>query len=188
MPKASELKNGSVIELDGDVYLTRLLEKRNPSARGASTLYKVRFTNVRSGQKLEQTLKGDDFLKDGDLTKTSVQFSYREGDMITFMDTTDYSQYTLNTDILEEQLNYITEDLEGLVALLVDGEIVGIEIPQAVVLEIIDTSPGIKGASATSRTKPATLSTGLEVQVPEYLDIGEHIKVNTSNAKFLSRV
>ncbi len=187
MPKASDLKTGSVVEIDGGVYIARNIDKRNPSARGASTLYKVRFFNVRSGQKLEQTLKGDDFLRDGDLTKTSVQFSYREGDMITFMDTGDYSQYTLDADVLEEQLGYITEDLEGMIAMLVDGEIVGIEVPQTVVLEITETSPSIKGASATARTKPATLSTGLEIQVPEYLETGERIKVNTANAKFLSR-
>jgi elongation factor P len=187
MPKASDLKTGSVVELDGDVYIVRHIDKRNPSARGASTLYKIRFSNARTGQKLDQTFKGDDFLKDGDLTKTSVQFSYREGDMITFMDSGDYSQYTLNTDVLEEQLGYITEDLEGMIALLIDGEIIGIEIPQTVTLEIIETAPGIKGASATARTKPATLSTGLEIQVPEYLETGEHIRVNTANAKFLSR-
>lgn len=187
MPKASDLKQGSVIEFNGDVYITRKIEVRNPSARGASTLYKLRFTNVRTGQKLEQTLKSDDFLKDGDLAKTSVQFSYREGDMITFMDTTDYSQYMLSADALEEQLNYITEDLEGMIALLVDGEIVGIEVPQTVVLEIVETAPGIKGASATARTKPAVLSTGLEIQIPEYLETGERIRVNTANAKFLSR-
>ncbi len=187
MPKASDLKTGSVVEIDGGVYIARNIDKRNPSARGASTLYKVRFFNVRSGQKLEQTLKGDDFLRDGDLTKTSVQFSYREGDMITFMDTGDYSQYTLDAGVLEEQLGYITEDLEGMIAMLVDGEIVGIEVPQTVVLEITETSPSIKGASATARTKPATLSTGLEIQVPEYLETGERIKVNTANAKFLSR-
>ena len=107
--------------------------------------------------------------------------------MITFMDTGDYSQYTLNADVLEEQMGYITEDLEGMIALLVDGEIVGIEIPQTVVLEITDTAPELKGASATARTKPATLSTGLEIQVPEYLKTGERIRVNTANAKFLSR-
>jgi elongation factor P len=187
MPKASDLKKGSVVEIDGGVYIARKIDIRNPSARGASTLYKVRFFNVRSGQKLEQTLKGDDFLKDGDLTKKSVQFSYREGDLVTFMDTKDYSQYTLNADVLEEQSGYITEDLEGMIALLVDGEIVGIEVPPTVILEITETAPGIKGASATARTKPATLSTGLEIQVPEYLETGELIKVNTTTAKFLSR-
>ena len=88
MPKASDLKKGSVVEVDGEVYIARQIDKRNPSARGASTLYKVRFFNVRNGQKLEQTLKGDDFIKDGDLVRRSVQFSYREGDITTFMDST----------------------------------------------------------------------------------------------------
>ena len=107
--------------------------------------------------------------------------------MMTFMDTGDYSQYTLNADVLEEQSGYMTEDLEGMISLLVDGQIVGIEVPQTVVLEITETAPGIKGASASARTKPATLSTGLEIQVPEYLESGERVKVNTSNAKYLSR-
>jgi len=187
MPKASDLKTGSVIEVDGEVFITRKIDKRNPSARGASTLYKVRFSNIRSGQKMELTLKGDDFLKDGDLVKKSVMFSYSEGDMITFMDSADYSQYTLSADVLVEQSGYITEDLEGMIALLVDGQIVGIEIPQTVTLKITETTPSIKGASATARTKPAILSTGLEIQVPEYLETGERIRVNTANAKFLSR-
>jgi len=187
MPKANELKTGSVVEIEGEVFITRHIAIRNPSARGASTLYKLRFSNVRSGQKLELTLKSDEMLKDGDLSKRSIQFSYREDDMITFMDSEDYSQYTLNTDALEEQMGYITEDLEGMIALLIDGQIIGIEIPQTVVLEITETAPGIKGASATARTKPAVLSTGLEIQVPEYLETGQRIKVNSANAKFLSR-
>jgi elongation factor P len=80
MARASELKRGSVVEIDGGVYVVRDIDIRNPSARGASTLYRVRFFNVRVGRKLEQTLKGDDFLKDGNLSRHSVQFSYREGD------------------------------------------------------------------------------------------------------------
>jgi len=187
MPKASDLKKGSVVEIDGEVYFTRQIEKRNPSARGASTLFKVRFFNVRSGQKLEQTLKGDDFVKDGDLVRRSVQFSYREGDVTTFMDTENYSQYTLDAEAIEEQSCYMTEDLEGIIALLVDGQIVGIEIPQTVELDITETAPGLKAASASARTKPALLSTGLEIQVPEYLESGERIKVNTTNGKFVSR-
>jgi len=187
MPKANELKKGSVVEIDGEIYIANQIEKRNPSARGASTLYKVRYFNVRSGQKLEQTLKGDDFVKDGNLVRRSVQFSYREGDITTFMDTQDYSQYTLGAEVLEEQSGYLTEDLEGMIALLVDGQIVGIEIPQNVELEITETAPGLKSASASARTKPALLSTGIEIQVPEYLESGERIKVNTTTGKFVSR-
>jgi len=187
MPKASELKKGSVVEIDGEVYIANHIDKRNPSARGASTLFKVRFFNVRNGQKLEQTLKGDDFIKEGHLTRRAVQFSYREDDVINFMDTENFSQYALSADMLEEQLYYMTEELEGMIALLVDGQVVGIEIPQTVELEITETAPGIKGASASARTKPAMLSTGLEIQVPEYLESGERVKVNTTNAKFVSR-
>ena len=187
MPKASDLKKGSVVELDGEVFIARQIEKRNPSARGAATLYKVRFFNVLRGQKLEQTLKGDDFVKEGNLTRRTVQYSYREDDVITFMDTENYSQYALSTELLEEQMYYMTEDLEGMIALLVDGQVIGIEIPQTVELEIVETAPGIKGASASARTKPALLSTGLEIQVPEYLENGERIKVNTTDARFISR-
>jgi elongation factor P len=187
MPKASDLKKGSVVEVDGEVYIARQIDKRNPSARGASTLYKVRFFNVRTGQKLEQTLKGDDFIKDGDLVRRSVQFSYREGDITTFMDSENYSQYALDAEVIDEQACYITEDLEGMIAMLVDGQVVGIEIPLTVELEITETAPGLKAASASARTKPALLSTGLEIQVPEYLETGERIKVNTTNGKFISR-
>ena len=187
MPKASELKKGSVVEIDNQVYIASQIDKRNPSARGASTLFRIRFFNVRSGQKLEQTFKGDDFVKDGDLVRRSVQFSYREGDITTFMDTEDYSQYALNAEAIEEQSGYMTEELEGMIALLVDGQIVGIEIPQNVELEIMETAPGLKAASASARTKPALLSTGIEIQVPEYLESGERIKVNTTTGKFVSR-
>jgi len=187
MPKASDLKKGSVVEIDGEVYVTRQIEKRNPSARGAATLFKIRYFNVRSGQKLEQTLKGDDFVKDGNLVRRSVQFSYREGDLTTFMDTEDFSQYVLSDEVLEEQSGYMTEDLEGMIALLVDGVIVGIDIPLTVELEITETAPGLKAASASARTKLAILSTGLEIQVPEYLESGERIKVNTTTGKFVSR-
>ena len=116
-----------------------------------------------------------------------VQYSYREDDVINFMDVENYSQYALSTELLEEQMYYMTEDLEGMIALLVDGQVIGIEIPQTVELEIVETAPGIKGASASARTKPALLSTGLEIQVPEYLENGERIKVNTTDARFISR-
>ena len=187
MPKASELKKGSVVEIDGEVYIANQIDKRNPSARGASTLYKVRFFNARNGQKLEQTLKGDDFVKAGDLVRRSVQFSYSEGDIVYFMDTENFSQYALNAEVIEEQSGYMTEDLEGMIAMLVDGQIVGIEIPQNVELEITETAPGLKAASASARTKPAVLSTGIEIQVPEYLESGERIRVNTTTGKFVSR-
>ncbi len=187
MPKACDLKRGMVVEINGMPHAVKQVEAKSPSSRGASTLYKVRFNNLQTGQKLDESYKGDDFLKDADCLRTQVQYSYKDGDIYTFMNMEDYSQYSLNEDELDDQLGYLTEGLEGIVALLVDGNIMGIELPQMVNLDIVDTAPGIKGATATGRTKPAVLSTGIEVQVPEYLEAGETIKINTSTGKFVSR-
>ena len=187
MPKASDLKRGLIVEINAVPHAVKQVECKSPSSRGAATLYKVRFTNLKTGQKLDESFKGDDFLKDADCVRYKVQYSYQDGDMYTFMNMEDYSQYTLSSEELEGQLEYLSDGLEGITALLMDGEILGIELPQSVTLTISETTPGIKGATATGRTKPAILSTGLEIQVPEYLENGEAVKVNTGNAKFISR-
>jgi len=187
VPKASDLKKGMVVEINALPHSVKQVECKSPSSRGAVTLYKIRFTNLKTGQKLDESCKGEDFFKEADCVRTQVQYSYLNDDSYTFMDMEDYSQYILNRDELEDQVSYLTEGLEGITALLVDGNILGIELPQSVSLQIVDTAPGIKGATATGRTKPATLSTGLEVQVPEYLENEEVIKINTTNGKFISR-
>ncbi|MDA1302035.1 MAG: elongation factor P-like protein YeiP [Proteobacteria bacterium] len=187
MPKSSELKKGDVVEIDDSPHVVKLVEVRSPSSRGASTLYKVRFTNLLTGQKRDESLKGDDIFQAADCQRVPVQFSYIDGDHYMFMNTEDYSQYGLSTSSLDGQLEYLYEGLEGLTALLVEGDIAAIDLPQSVVLEIIETAPSIKGATASSRTKPATLATGLVIQVPEYVGQGESVKVNTSNGKFMSR-
>jgi len=187
VPKACDLKRGDIVEINGMPHAVKQVEAKSPSSRGAATLYKVRFTNLQSGQKLDQSCKGDDFLKETDCQRVQVQYSYLDGEHYIFMNLEDYSQYGLGREELEGQLGYLTEGLEGITALLVDGAILGIELPQSVTMEITETTPGIKGATATGRTKPAQLSTGLEVQVPEYLEPGEQIKINTGNGKFISR-
>lgn len=187
MPKASELKRGIIVEIDGDPHVVKRVEAKSPSSRGAVTLYKIRFVNLKTGQKLDESLKGDDMLKHADCQRTKVQYSYHDGDLYTFMNMEDYSQYSLNADDLDEQLEYLSEGLDGITALLMDGEIIGIELPQSVNMTVVDTSPGIKGATASGRTKPATTNTGLEIQVPEYLESGEIVKINTTNGKFISR-
>ncbi len=187
MPKASDLKTGSVVDIKGMPYIVKKLEAKSPSSRGAATLYKVRFINLQTKQKLDESFKGDDFLKEADCERTQVQFSYKDGDQYTFMNSEDYSQYSINSDSIEELVPYITDGLDGITALLSDGVLLSIELPQSLNLEIVDTAPGIKGATATGRTKPATLTTGLEIQVPEYLEPGELIKINTTTGKFMSR-
>ena len=188
MAKASELKRGMVVKINGVPHMVKHFDAKSPSSRGASTLYKVRFTNLKTGQKLDESLKGDDYLKDSDLVRVKVQFSYVDGESYIFMNMEDYTQYTLSLDDLDDQVNYLTEGLEGIVALLIDDDIFGIELPSSVVLAIIETAPAIKGATASGRTKTARLVTGIEVQVPEYLEVDELIKVNTETGKYMSRV
>ena len=176
-----------VVEVNGVPHVIKQIEVRSPSSRGATTLYKVRFNNLKTGQKLDETLKGEDFFKDADCVKVKVQYSYKDGDHYVFMNMEDYSQYSLGAEELEDQVEYLTEGLEDIVALLVDDTVLAIELPSSVTLEIVETAPEIKGATATGRTKPARLTTGLEVQVPEYLKTGEVIRINTLTGKFMSR-
>jgi elongation factor P len=185
--KASDLKRGMIVEINGIPHVVKQIEVRSPSSRGASTLYKIRFNNMKTGQKLDETLKGDDFFKDADCVRAKVQYSYQDGDNYIFMNLDDYSQYSLNSEDLEGKIEYLTEGLEGIVALLIDDAILGIELPSSVILSIVETAPAIKGATATGRTKTARLQTGVEVQVPEYLETGELVKINTETGKFMSR-
>lgn len=187
MPKASEIKRGMIIDIEGVPHVIKQLEAKSPSSRGAATLYKVRFNNLQTQQKLDASFKGDDLLKEADCIRAAVQYSYLDGDIYYFMNTEDYSQYGLNREQIEEQLPYLEEQLDGIIALIMDGNLVGIELPQSVNLVIEETPPAITGSSATNRSKTATLSTGLEIQVPEYLEPGETIKVNTTTGKFMSR-
>jgi elongation factor P len=187
MLKASDLKKGLVVEVNGMAHSVKQIEVRNPTSRGASTLYKVRLNNLKTGQKLDETFKGDEMLKEADCVRAKVQYSYVDGNNYIFMNQDDYSQYTLSAEDLEGKIEYLTEGLEGIIALLIDDVPLAIELPSSVILEIVETPPSIKGATASGRTKTARLPTGLEVQVPEYLETGELIKINTETGKFMSR-
>ena len=187
MPKASELKRGMYVEIDNMPHVVKQIEAKSPSSRGASTLYKIRFNNLKTGQKLDESYKSDDLIREADFTKVDVQYSYKDGESYIFMNMDDYSQYELNVDDIEDCIDYLTEGLEGISALIKDGECISIELPQSINIEIVETSPAIKGATASSITKPATLSTGKVVQVPEYLETGEFVRINTETGKFMSR-
>ena len=187
MTKASDLKKSDVIRANDSLFVIRQIDVQSPSARGAATLYRVRASAVGGGQKFEERFKGDDDVDTVALSRRGVQLSYIDGDEYVFMDSEDFSQYPIKQAELEDELAFITEHTEGMQLLLVDGQVVGLELPQAVELEIVETAPAMKAASASARTKPATLSTGLVVQVPEYIAQGERVKVNTAEKRFISR-
>jgi len=187
VPKANELKQGTAIEINGEPYVVKHIDVRNPTSRGATTLYKVRFTHMKTKQKLDETYKSDEMLKAADCSRCNVQYSYQDGDTYYFMNTETYEQYALSADDLEGQTEYLSDGLEGIIMLLMDDAALGIQLPTTITLQIVETPPAMKGASATNRTKPAKLTTGLEIQVPEYIESGEMVKINTETGKFSSR-
>lgn len=176
-----------MFQLDGKNILVKKVHVQSPSSRSGSTLYKVSGYDIVSRQKFERSFKGDEIVDDVDVSRQDVSLLFRDADGCTFMDTQSYEQYTLSDDAVEEELPFLTEGLEGLKALVSESNILGIELPASVILEIEDCAPAMKAASSSARTKPATLNSGLVVQVPEYLTPGEKIKVNTETREFISR-
>ncbi|WP_281648069.1 elongation factor P-like protein YeiP [Parendozoicomonas sp. Alg238-R29] len=187
MPAANELKKGQIVEINGHYYQVKNIEAKSPSSRGAQTLYKIRFNQVPGGRKLEGSYTGSDQFPSVDMQRRDASFLYKDGDFYTFMDSENYTQYSLGESELEGLLEYLLDGMEGLSVLIVDDQPLAIELPQSVIMTVVDTTPVIKGATAAARTKPARMATGLEVQVPEYLAPGENIKINTETGKFMSR-
>ncbi len=185
--RANELKRGDLVDFDGQSCLVKKIDTRSPSARGASTLYKIRLDNLVTGQKKEINVKGDFLLSELNSEKLKVQFSYQDSGQYFFMNLTDFNQYVADEGMLAGKLQYLSEGLEDILAVFVEGKFLGIELPNSIVLKIDETSPSIKGASASARTKPAKFSTGLVVQVPEYIEVGEKIKINTATGEYISR-
>ena len=187
-PRANEIKRGMAVTLNGKLLLVRDIDVQSPSARGASTLYKMRFSDIRTGLKVEERFKGDDILEEISLSRRQVNFSYIDGDEYVFMDNEDYTPYTFKKDQIEEELLFIPEGgMPGIQVLTMDGQVLALELPQTVDMEIVETSPSIKGGSASARTKPAVMSTGLTIQVPEYLSSGEKIRIHIEERRFMGR-
>jgi len=184
---ASDLKKGDVVKIDGDPHMVETFKVQTPSARGAVTLYKIRFRNLKTKRKIDQSLRGDDVLPEADFERRPVQWLFGDASSITFMDLQDYGQFALAKDEIEDEWPYLTEGLEGLIAISSEGRVLGLEIPTFVELEIVETIPSVKGGSVTARTKPATLATGLVVNVPEYMSVGEIIRVDTRTGEYVSK-
>jgi len=185
--KANEVKRGSFILFNGQNVVIKSVFCQTASSRSGNTLYKMKGQVLVTKQKFEQSFKGDENIDVIDVNRRDVQPLYREGNGWVFMDSESYEQYTLTDDDLQDELDFLMEGLEGVEALVVDDQVMAIELPATVILTIEDTTPAMKAASSSARTKPATLSTGLVVQVPEYLTPGEVIKINTESREFVSR-
>ena len=184
---AKDIKRGHILNFNGSPCMIETINVQSPSARGAATFYKFRARNLITKQKVDITLRGGESMDEADFQRRPIKFMYSDPDAVHFLDEGNYEQYSLPCGDLAEELKYLTEDLEGVQALIYNDQCVGIQLPVAVELTVVGCDPSIKGASATARTKPATLQTGLIVQVPEYLSEGERIKVDTRTREYLSR-
>ena len=176
---AKDIKTGHILNYNKAPCAIESITVQSPSARGAATFYKYRAQNLITKQKVDITLRGGESLPEADFRKRPVKFMYADAAQIHFLDQEDYNQYSLAKEDLAEESQYLSESLEGVQALIYNDECVGVQLPVAVELKVVQCDPGIEGASAAARTKPATLETGLIVQVPEYLSQGEVIKVDT---------
>ncbi len=187
MPKASDIKKNTAVEYNGEVYVVRDIERSVPQGRAGGSIYRMRMYNVVTNSKIDETFKDSDMLNLADLVRRSVTFSYSDGEEYVFMDSEDYSSYSLSKDAIGDELLFISEDIQGLQVIMVNDAPVALDLPSTVELEIVETDPSLKGGSATARTKPAILSTGLTVQVPEHISMGERIKINVEERKFTGR-
>ncbi len=185
--QAKEIKPGVVVNYQDAPIMIESMNVQSPSARGAATLYKFRGRNLVSKQKIDITLKGGESLPIADFGRRSVKLMYCDATHVHVMDQEDFNQLSIPREYVEQEIGFITEDLEGMLALIYNDECVGLQLPTAVELAIKECDPGIKGNSATGRTKPALLETGITVQVPEYLKQGERVKVDTRTGEYLSR-
>lgn len=184
---AKDIKRGMIVNFNGAPCVVETISVQSPSARGAATLYKYRARNLINKQKVDITLRSGESLNEADFEKRAVKYMYSDGSHVHFLDQTDFNQHSLPTADVEEQIPYLTEDLDGVVALFYNDECVGIDVPATVILKITECDPYVKGNSATGRTKPAKLETGLTIHVPEYLAQGELVKVDSRTGEFLSR-
>lgn len=187
MPKAHEIKKGYAVSLNGKILLVKDFDITTPGGRGGSKIYKFRFKDLATGAKVEESFKSDDIVDTVEMNKRNISFSYIDGEEYVFMDSEDFTQYNFNGEEIKEELLFINEDTQGLQVVLVNGDAVGIELPSSVEMVIEETEPSIKGASASSRNKPARFATGLVIQVPEYISTGDKVKINTAEYKYMSR-
>jgi elongation factor P len=185
--KAFDIKRGNVIEHNGKVWQVRDIERSSPTARGGNVTYRFTLYSVPGAQKYDLSLRADDEIKETELVRRAVSYSYMDGEAFVFMDTENYTQYTLGRDAVGDAAGYIADGLEGCYVQLIDDAPVALQLPPTVMLQVVDTAPELKGATATKRPKPAKLNTGIEIQVPEYISTGEKILVSTTTGEFSGR-
>jgi elongation factor P len=185
MATTNDLKNGMVLNIDGQLWAVTEFQHVKPGKGPAFVRTKLR--NVESGKNVDKTFNAGTKVETANVDKRTMQYLYNDGTSYVFMDTSTYDQLEVTPEIVGDAVNFMLENQEAIVATN-DGRVLFIELPASVELEITFTEPGLAGDSATGRTKPATLETGHEIQVPLFINQGEKVKVDTRDSSYLGRV
>jgi elongation factor P len=187
MATTNDFKRGLRIEIDGDPWRVLEIATKTPSARGAQTLVKVKVRNIRTKQVLEKTFKAGETIKLPDFEIKPCQYLYDDGDgSYFFMDENSYEQFPLEHSVIAYELGFIRPS-DSIRAMFFDGECIGIEIENNVTLEVTQTDPGVKGDTVNNVTKRALLETGLEIQVPLFVNEGDKLLIDTRESRYIKR-
>jgi elongation factor P len=182
--QATRMRKGTIVKIGDDLF--RVLELQHVTPGNLRGFVRVKFRNIRSGTLSDQKLRSEDIVERATLDEREMQYLYNDGDQYYFMDTESYEQIHISGEALGDSVNYLVAEMLIRVELY-GTEPVGIELPQTVDLLVRDTPPAIKGATASAQLKPATLETGLVVQVPPFVSTGDRIRVNTETGEYQSR-
>ena len=184
MISVNEFKNGLTIEVDGELW--RVVEFQHVKPGKGSAFVRSKLKNLRTGAVQEKTFRAGEKVNQAQIDRKKMQYLYADGDNYVFMDTNTYEQLELPGSQIEEELKYMKENM--VVSIIMFGtETLGVELPNTVDLEVKETEPGIKGDTSSGGSKPATLETGLVVQVPFFVSEGDVLTINTSDGTYISR-
>jgi elongation factor P len=185
MATTNDLKNGMVLNIEGQLWAVVEFQHVKPGKGPAFVRTKLR--NVESGKNVDKTFNAGTKVETANVDKRTMQYLYNDGSSYVFMDTGTFDQLEITPEIVGNGANFLLENQEAIVATN-DGRVLYVELPASVELQITFTEPGLAGDSATGRTKPATLETGHEIQVPLFINQGEKVKVDTRDSSYLGRV
>jgi elongation factor P len=185
MISTGELKKGVVIELEGDLW--QILDYHHIKMGRGSAQVRIKFRNVRKQSIVEKTFQAGEKFPRATMERRTAQFLFSEGDDYTFMDTETYDQFVITATQLGAAKDYIKDGLQ-LDRISYEGETLGVELPINLDLKVAETDPGFAGDTATGTRKPATLETGLVVQVPLFVSVGDVIRVDTRTGEYQTRV
>ena len=184
MIAASDLKAGMTFEQDGK--LIKVMEASHHKPGKGNTVMRMKLKDVRTGSTTDTTMRPDEKVKKAHIDTKPVQYLYSQDDMAIFMDLETYEQYEVPTALIEEELKYLLENMEVKIQFYGE-EVIGVTLPTTVILRVAETQPSIKGATVTGSGKPATMETGLVVNVPDFVEADELLEINTAEGTYLKR-